>query len=374
MKSNIFILRGLFSKIYHLDKERKVPIILKDVLVKFKKFKMKIANNQIDNYIKNIDKEKVAGALLFGADESVAMSRFNAIAKKIVADLKDQFLVVDLDKERFASNSSCLADEFFSISMFGGRKLIIVRNPALQVSKALKIFLEDEEQIKKSDNFILILASELEKSNLLRKICENSNHFAAIACYEDSDLIIKKLIEQRLKSANIEFDNEILRHLFEILPRNRQIIASEIDKIATYLDGEEISAKKIDEIVKNQSEVKIDEFIDFFVMKNKKEALNSLQSLFQDGFEPILALRFLTNYLLKIYEAKNAIENGENFDFVVKSQNLFFKIEPIFKKHLRSVEAKEVANWLNSLQNLEIQLKTNFSKNAKLLFSQYVLS
>lgn len=342
--------------------------------MKFKKFKMKIANNQIDNYIKNIDKEKVAGALLFGADESVAMSRFNAIAKKIVADLKDQFLVVDLDKERFASNSSCLADEFFSISMFGGRKLIIVRNPALQVSKALKIFLEDEEQIKKSDNFILILASELEKSNLLRKICENSNHFAAIACYEDSDLIIKKLIEQRLKSANIEFDNEILRHLFEILPRNRQIIASEIDKIATYLDGEEISAKKIDEIVKNQSEVKIDEFIDFFVMKNKKEALNSLQSLFQDGFEPILALRFLTNYLLKIYEAKNAIENGENFDFVVKSQNLFFKIEPIFKKHLRSVEAKEVANWLNSLQNLEIQLKTNFSKNAKLLFSQYVLS
>src|SRR3989338_8172636 len=144
---------------------------------------MKIATNQIDSYITKIAEEKIAGALVYGPCASVIISRFNYIAKKIVANLSDSFLVSHLTKERFAQYPSCLADEFYSFSMLGGRKLIIIQDPSTQMASALKELLQDKDEVAKSDNFILIQAGDLDKSSALRKIAESSEIFANIICY-----------------------------------------------------------------------------------------------------------------------------------------------------------------------------------------------
>ncbi len=333
---------------------------------------MKITNNKIDSYIKNIDKEKVAGALVFGPSSSVAQSRFNFITKKIVDNLQDQFLVVDISKERLAAEKSAISDEFYSISMFGGRKLVIIREPQIQATSAMKDFLANLQEIKSNENFILILAGDLDRSNALRKLCENDPKFATLPCYEDSDFVIKKLIEQRLKKSEIDFDHNVVRYLFDILPNNRQIIALEIDKIATYLGGKKANIEDLAKIIEDQSEAAFEKFLNYFIIDDKKNSIIELEKLLKNDFEPVMAVRFLTNYLVKLYNAKAEIELGASFFEAVKNQRLFFKAQSDFERHLKKSSLPQIVTWIKNLQEIEIKMKGSMSSVSALILINYV--
>ena len=334
---------------------------------------MKIANNEIDRYIKNIANEKIAGAVVFGKDISVIKSRFNAISRKIVTDMSDQFLVCDLSKERLSKDKACLADEFYAYSMFGGRKLIMIKDADAAASAALKELLKDREAVKKSDNFILVQAGDLDAGNALRKLAQVNDLLAALPCYEDTDAITKKLIEQQLKRHGLGYGYDLVTKLFGLLGKNRQIIANEIEKLATYLGGEDLTGEAIDRVIKSQSETAFEEFTNSFAAKNFKKSVEDIDNLLRNGFEPVMAVRFLSNYVQKLYYAKMMIENkGCPFDEAVKLQRLFFKAEASFKKQLRGVDLATVANWLLEIQKLEIALKSGVSSSNNLLFFEFL--
>ena len=330
---------------------------------------MKIAPYQIDQYIQNIASAKIAGALIFGPEESVISHHIKTIAKKITPDLGDPFLVTHLSKERFAQDSSCLADEFYSLSMLGGRKLIMIKDPDATATAALKSLLADREAIAKSENFILIQAADLDKSSALRKAAEEYNNFAAIACYEDDERAIKKFIEGELQKNEIAPQPECIQHLFDKLGKNRQIIANEIKKIATYLDGDDIETKLIDRAIDDQATISTNEFINNLIVKNYAIADKQAQYLLKNGFDAITLIRFLSNYLQKLYNAKVATDvAGVDFESAIKSQKLFFKVEAEFRKHLKYTTLNHLKTWLQALQDLEIKIKTTSTIDPKLLF------
>ncbi len=334
---------------------------------------MKIATFQIDNYIQKINGEKIAGALVYGPSESVVSSRVNFIAKKIVANLADPFLVTNINKERFSQDSSCLADEFYSYSMLGGRKLIMIKDADAQAAVALKSVTKDEDSITKSDNFILIQAGDLDKSSALRKLCELSYHFAAIACYEDDDKTTKKFIEQQLARNGLKSTHDAVNQIAEKTGKNRQIIASEINKIATYLDGKEITIDAINLAIQGQAEIPFDDFVNNFVAKNYTNAIKSCEYLLNNGFEAIMLIRFLSNYLQKLYNAKSAIESQKSsFEEALSNQRLFYKAENDFRKNLKIISLPELNLWLKLLEKLEIKIKTSNKISPKILFFAFL--
>lgn len=334
---------------------------------------MKIANAQIDFYIKKIADEKIAGCLLYGPEISVATSRFEAIAKKIVSDLSDPFLVANISKERLAEDNSLLTDEFYSISFLGGRKLIIVKEIDQNLNAALKLLLSERECANKSDNFILIQAGDLDKSSVLRKLAEDSPHFAAIACYEDDERVIKKFIENELIKNQIKFDSKIVHYLAEKLGKNRQIIKLELEKIILYLgENKDLSIYLIDEIIGLEGEITTNEFITSFVSQKFETALIQAEKLFKNNFEPITLLRFLSSYLQKLYQAKSEIERGSaSFEEVVKAQKLFFKVEIEFRKNLKSLSLEFLVKKLKNIEELEVKMKNSLMPS-RLMFLSFV--
>ncbi len=140
---------------------------------------MKIATAATENYLSKIDKEKISGCVIYGPAESVVSSRFELVAKKITPDLSDPFLVANLSKDRLSEDPACLADEFYSFSMLGGRKLIIIKDCDTQAASALKLLLSEKNLSAKSENFILIQAGDLDKGASLRKQAEESDQSPA---------------------------------------------------------------------------------------------------------------------------------------------------------------------------------------------------
>lgn len=336
---------------------------------------MKIPPFQIENFIQKISSEKIAGCLLFGPESALVNYRFNIVAKKLAPDLTDPFLVTNFSKEKLSEDKAILSDEFFSYSMLGGRKLIMIRDSDVAAAGALKILFADQEYANKSDNFILIQGGDLDKSSSLRKICEDNPCFASIACYEDDDRVIKQFIADQLRKGAVKFNVDVTNTIFEKFGKNRQIILSELDKIFTYLgDEKDLSVELIEKLTASEADISTDKFINNFVTQKFDLALINCEKLFREGFEPIMLARFLSNYLQKLYRARMEIDYaGSSFDEAVKNQRLFFKIEGTFRMALKGLSREFLLKNLSDLQNLEIKMKSG-SMPPKLLFTSFVQS
>lgn len=336
---------------------------------------MKIANAQIDSYIQRIAQEKIAGCLIYGPETSVVDYRFDLVAKKISPDLSDPFLVSNISKERLAEDKGLLSDEFFSLSMLGGRKLILVKNADIAAAAALKILFEEKDFTKKSENFILIHGGDLDKSSALRKAAEDNLHFATIACYEDDERTIKNFIAAQLSARQVKSTPQVLELLLEKFGKNRQIILSELEKILIFLgDSKELNLEIVNKLTASEAEISSNQFVMNFAAQKFDAALTQAEKLFKDGFEAITLIRFLSNYLQKLYHCKVELElQNSDFEEVVKSQRLFFKTEIEFRKHLGSSSLKFLTKNLQDLANLEIKIKSG-AMPAKLAFLDLVQS
>lgn len=334
---------------------------------------MKVPPFKIDSYIKNIDQEKIAGCLVFGPESSLVNYRCDLITKKITPDLSDPFLVSDINKERLSESKAILGDEFYSFSMMGGRKLITVKNLDALVTQSLKALFEDSDYAAKSENFILISAGNLDKSSALRKICETNPHFAAIACYEDNEAVIRKFIGDELDKKEIKFTEEVIDLLLEKFGKDRQIILSELNKILIFLkDDKSLKPELVNNLIASESEISANEFIENFASKKYDQAFLNLEKLFRFSFDSIMLIRMLSNYFGKLYSAKAQIASGKfTFEEAVKNQRLFFKVENQFKEHLQKSSLKFLEKNLQVMQELELKMKSS-QMPAKLLITNFV--
>lgn len=334
---------------------------------------MKIASYKIEEYIKNIDQQKIAGCLVYGPESSLIDFYCKKICQKIVNDLSDPFLVVNISKEKLNQNPTAIIDEFFSFSMLGGRKLILVNDSSATVTNAIKQLISDEDFAKKSDNFILIQAGDLEKSNGLRKIFEDSQTFTALPCYEENDVAIKRFIAEELKINNIKFNSDVVDFLYENLGGKRDIISLEIKKISFFLGSDlNLTLEKIESLIVEQSELSVNNFIQNFAYKKYGKSLILAKKLMNDGHNAITLIRFLSNHFYKLFSAKNEIENlGTEFELAAKKQKIFFKIEVDFKKQLKVNSLSHFAKILHQLQQLELAIKQGKS-SPEVIFYKFI--
>jgi DNA polymerase-3 subunit delta len=334
---------------------------------------MKIVPYQIESYIQKIAGEKIAGCLVFGPESSLVSHRFNIIAKKISPDLSDPFLVSNISKERISEDKALLVDEFFSMSMLGGRRLILIKDCDAKAGEALKALCEDKDFAKKSENFILIQGGDLDKSSSLRKICEDNPYFATIACYEDNEGVIRKFIADELVKRKIRFTAPVTEILLGKFGSNRLLILSEIEKIVNFLGEEKNLTPEIAEsLSESEAEASINSFISSFAAQKFDVALVEAEKNFRDGVDAITLVRFLSNYIQKLYQARVEIDTKvSDFETAIKNQRLFFKTEIEFRKNLTSLSLKFLKKILCDLEKLEMKIKSG-EPSPKLLFTAFV--
>jgi DNA polymerase-3 subunit delta len=323
---------------------------------------MKISTYQIENYIKNIASQKIAGCLIFGQDQSLIDHYWQKISRKIVDDINDPFLVVNINKDKIKDNPSIIVDEYYSIAMMGGRKLIIIDASISEVAQSLKIIFDDNDCVEKTNNFLLIIASDLEKFNKLRKISEASKSFAAIACYQESQQNVAKYTAEKLNNISLPFNPEIVELIYNKANGNRNLIDLEVKKLDLYFHNndskEDVSRELISNIITDQSSASIDEFVQKFCQKDYITHIKTFKELIANHHNNIMIIRFLINYLTKLYNAKIAIKiKKEKIDQVIKEQKIFFKQEPLFKKSLFELRFNDITKRIYLLQDCEVKSK-----------------
>ena len=319
---------------------------------------MKIPPYQIDSYIKTIASNKeIYGALIYGPESGLTTIRAKVIGESIVPNLSDSFLVNNLSDKQIDEDNALLFDEFVSIPMLGDRKLIFVRDAKDKICDALKAIFEDKNP--SSNNFILITAGELDSNSKLRKFAEANQHIACLACYEDDNNTIAQIIRQKLKEYNLNVENGVVELITDKFGKNRLIVLNEIEKLATYMgEDKNLTVEITETIISDISDSSITEFTNHLLSRDPKQTALSLQKLYNDKIYPISIIRAISAYFIRFYIVKNNLEKGGNLESEVKSQRLFFKQEPIFKRQVSEWPISAINEILAKLQELESKCKT----------------
>ena len=126
---------------------------------------MKVYPRDVDTQVTKLSPQYLA-VLVFGPDEGLVRERSSKIAKQVVQDLKDPFLVANIDPNNLKSEPGLLADEAAAISMMGGRRVIRIDGASENATKAAQAFLENPI----GDGLIIITAGNLRPTSGLRKL------------------------------------------------------------------------------------------------------------------------------------------------------------------------------------------------------------
>jgi DNA polymerase-3 subunit delta len=191
---------------------------------------LRVTSSEADKLAAAPPKAWVA-VLIFGANTGLVRERADKFARAIVPDLTDAFRVADLTGDVVRKDPARLADEAAAISMFGGRRVVRVRDATDGLSDHFESLLADS----KGDALVVVEAGELSKTSALRKVFEGAKAAGAIECYEDRAEDASRLIRESLSEAGWKIEPQALDYLAEALSADRRLLRTEVEKLTLYL-------------------------------------------------------------------------------------------------------------------------------------------
>ena len=167
--------------------------------------------------------------LAYGPDGGLVRETAQRLIRQFSGDDPASANISIFDGPELASDPSQLLLEARSSSLFGGKRIIRVRN----ASKALVMPLT-ELRDDPGGTAIVLEADNLPPRDALRALVEAAKLGRALPCYPDSDETLMALMRETFNQAGIRTDSDVVPTLREILGNDREITRRELEKLTLY--------------------------------------------------------------------------------------------------------------------------------------------
>lgn len=244
--------------------------------------------HEVDSWLARPD-PAVAVVLVYGPDRGLVSERAARFAASTGLAPDDPFAVVKLDASEVERDPGRLLDEAATVSMFGGRRLIWLRNAGAQkpVAEAIAL-LAGRPPV---DCAVLVEAGDLKKGAPLRNAVENASAGMALPCFADERRMIDELIGSVLSQAGKTIDPEARQLLHSLLGGDRLASRSELDKLLLYLgDRRQVSIDDVLASTGDASATSADAVVDAMLLGRLAEMDDRLSRLLTSGAAPFLVL------------------------------------------------------------------------------------
>jgi len=317
---------------------------------------MKIPPPQINAFISKPGND-YSGALIYGPDNGLVTKRMQDISTAIVPDGVNVFNISDFTYELIKEKPALLADSLAAISFYGGRRLVRVRDMPPSLPKELA----DVILAPHPDSFLLMTADELPAASSLRKLFEVHEQLAAIPCYQDDGISLRRLIENRIIANGFQYDADVVPYLIESLAGDRQLIDNELAKLMLYM-GENLHIT-LDDARACISADPIDSSLDNLVIavasRDAMAISKNITMLQAENISPIAMVRAISNYFMRLYLVNASLAAGVPMQEAMGQLRppVFFKQVATFQKHLELWPTGRLLSVIGSLAQLEADCK-----------------
>lgn len=301
--------------------------------------------------------------LIYGPDRGLVSERASALAAVSGVDLSDDFSTVKLDASEIGSQPGRLIDEMNAIGLFGGDRLVWVRNAAGEkgVSDALEIL----ARAPAGPSTLIIEAGDLKKSAALRKTAESNAQAVAIACYADDGRALQTLIDQELSAEGLRISPAARERLVETIGGDRLASRNEVRKLALYCRGKElIEEQDVTDIVGDASAISTDDAIDAILKGDREGFLHAIQKIVSSKTPVFLVLQGCLRQfqLLELMRAEmDEMRMPAAQAMATLGRHLHFRRKPIVENALKTWTMPAIRRETQRLQSAILQTRQRAS-------------
>ena len=280
-------------------------------------------------------KKAPRAVLVHGADHSAVYELCQRVVRKIIESGDEALNVSRLTEAQVTGSPGRLFEEYSSISMFGGNRVIWVSAAGDGLAKSIEAILAGET----GGNLILINADALTKASRLRKLFETHPLAASVALYEESPQELRLRLERLIKSSGLAIDEEALLRLLEFMSFERAVAESETLKLITYCQGQTtISLEDVQAICGDTSDASMDDLLDAVFEGRLNDVDRYVMSVGASAGAGRGALSAVLQHIVKLQGMASQISQGSTIDSVVHAPRfgIFFKRRASISMQLRT--------------------------------------
>ena len=307
----------------------------------------------------NIDKK----AFLFFGENLGLISDF----KNKIRNLSKEKEIINFSQDDLITSTNKLFNEITNISLFEKEKVVFINQAT---DKALGIV---EEIIPRLENQkIFLFANILDKKSKIRNFFEKSNLCAAVACYQDNEITLKKIIIERLvgyEGLSTENINLILNSVG--LDRNK--LNNELEKVKTLFKNKRINTKELQVLLNINTNDDFNLLKDQALLGNKLKTNKLLGETNFEGEKIVFYLSSINQRLKKLSEIYRTSPTNLEKGVSELKPPIFWKDKPNFVLQAQKWSLSKVKKIQQKTFNLEIKVKSNSLIDKNLLIKKLIL-
>ena len=281
---------------------------------------------------------------------------------KSVIELKEKknikYKQFKFEEEEIIKNQNDFFNLIFSGSLFDEKKAIFINRTTD------KLFNLISEISKKNVEDILIFfkANQLEKKSKIRNLFEKDKNLVCVACYQDNNYDLKKIIKDEIKQTKIKLSTESINLLIERASGDRNNLRNEINKLKSFaLNKQVISYDQVKELTNMAGNYQNDYIVNICLNGDKKRLDKTLKenNFFPEDF--FILLKIFSKKIHRLLKIKILNRSEKNIDQIFNQIRppIFWKEKEDVKKQVTLWNEKKLSLVIKKINEIELNCKKN---------------
>jgi len=321
---------------------------------------VKLPAGRVEGFLRRPDPE-IRAVLLYGPDTGLAHERADTLARSICPDLRDPFRVADLALSALVGDPARLADEVAQIGLFGGRRVVRVREAGDALAPLFVRFFADSVGAPGGgDTLVIAEAGDLPARSALRRAFDDAPHAAAIGCYPDSARDLALVIREAFAAHRIAASRDATDFLVQHLGEDRMLTRAELEKLTLYAgDGGHIELDEARAVIADSAALSLDDAL-LAAAEGEAAALDrALARVFQEGESPVTVIRALLRHLQRLHLLAARVAGGSSVEEAIRAARppIFFKEHDSYRRQLGRWSTARLRRALERIAEAEFRMK-----------------
>lgn len=293
----------------------------------------------IKTFLQEIDKGLTSPVYLLYADNEYAIEEALSSVKKTISEteIPFNFNVFDMDSADSIPTAWEITDTLNTVSFFGSRRYVIVRNLQKISAKEFKKF--QFYIANPSPNSVLLMSY----TGALKKEMKESTKGLKTICLDMRENDLPVWIKEKIRQKGITIKDDAVEYLIGVVGDDMGLLSSEIEKLASF-GNETITIGIIKEIVEGSRDYSVFDLTNALRERNIEKVFRIFRAL-SETTEPYNLLGAINwQYSKMLLQANNTLQRKDfsrafellnNADIQIKTSGGVYPMEHLLIRLLR---------------------------------------
>jgi len=277
--------------------------------------------------------------------------------------------ILNLFQDEVVKNINILENEILNKSLFQEEKIIFINEVNDKILELLQASIEKIDKEK-----IFLFCDILDKRSKLRTYFEKSKEVGVVACYQDNEISIKKIIINKLSKFR-GLTPEVINTLVQNTALDRTKLNNEIEKIKSYFQDKKIDLEKLKHLLNIKTNDDFSLLKNMALSGNKDKTNRLLADTIFEAENNIYYLNSINQTINRLNEIQNLKTNTSNIEILVSNLKppVFWKDKPVLVEQSRKWDKQKIQKALKKTYDTEIKIKSEPSIKNSLLIKNLII-